>query len=145
MTGHKSFANIDLSKYPKVENPKLLWHSNYWDGPLSGAVEYEGKMCFFQMAEENIPGEDEKPSFYRRFVILELSPEEIEEENYWHALFREHVGTHTDYEHDPLSSGRSRAHGRVKPSSEHHKFYDPYKQREHKDYTENRVLAWFEI
>src|SRR5215207_5227193 len=75
---------------------KLLWHSDFWDGPTSGMLLYRGKKHWFQVCDES--DDPDLQDYYRRFLIIELSDRQLEEEEYWHSLFREKVGTHTDYE-----------------------------------------------
>jgi hypothetical protein len=30
------------------EAVRLLWHSDFWDGPKSGMLEHDGERCWFQ-------------------------------------------------------------------------------------------------
>ncbi|MEJ2749462.1 MAG: hypothetical protein P8183_16395 [Anaerolineae bacterium] len=127
--------NLDL--LPKVEKGqfKLLWHCDYWDGAKSGMLLYKDKKHWFQVFNEN----DDK-DYYRRFAIVELSESQLAEEESWHELFREKVGTHTDYG----ESGK-RAVGTLKPQELWSEFYNAYKNRSPQDFSNNQVVAWFEI
>ena len=80
--------------------------------------------------------EDNFDTLSRRFLVLELSPQQLAEEEYWHELFREKVGTHCDYDE---------AHLEVKPQEKHHEFYEAYQKRAKPDYSTNRVIGWFEL
>src|SRR5262249_2887200 len=74
----------DYLQLPKIdrERVRLLWHDDYYDGPLSGMFLYEGVECWFQDCEWGGPDQE----FYRRFLILRLSPEQHAEEQCWHDL-----------------------------------------------------------
>ena len=39
---------------------KMLWHHAYWDNPISGIGEHNGKKVWFQMEHDGIVGPDEK-------------------------------------------------------------------------------------
>jgi hypothetical protein len=137
-----TFAELsEPDTYSKVtqiprENVRLLWHSGFWDGPLSGMLEYDGEHCWFEMFSEN---EDDEQTWYRRFVILRLSPDQLADENRWHDLFRKHVGGHTDYD-----SEQKRSHDTIKSKEQWSQFYDEYKARPEPDYSSNLVIGWFE-
>jgi hypothetical protein len=119
------------------EAVRLLWYSGFWDGPLTGMLEFNGEPCWFEFIVEN---EDEDlTGWYRRFVVVRLTPEQLAEENRWHELFRKHVGTHTDYE----KSGPNRYEG-LRPRDEWNAFYEQYKKRVPLDLSSDEVLAWFE-
>lgn len=113
----------------------LLWHSDFWDGPLSGLIAHRGERLWFQMIAEN----NEPEAWYRRFALVRLSEQQLREEEWWHEMFRQHVGTHTDYQRadgDP---------GTVRPRDQHAKFYDPYSKRVPPDLSANEVIGWFEM
>lgn len=93
-------------------------------------------MCWYEMIVEN---EADDPEWYRRFAVIRLTPEQIADEQYWHDLFRQHVGLHTDYGVD-----ERRNHGAVLPQTGWNQFYDRYKERPKQDYSTNPVLGWFE-
>jgi hypothetical protein len=73
-----------------------LWHAGYYDGPLSGFVEYQGQKCFFSMKHEYISrGLSRKIG--RTYWIYKVTPEQWQDVEYWHNEFRLHVGWHCDY------------------------------------------------
>lgn len=114
----------------------LLWHSDYWDGPLNGLLVWRGERLWFQIIEENSDPEGARSG---RFLLIRLSEQQLREEEWWHELFRQHVGTHTDYERadgDP---------GTVRPRDQHAKFYDAYAKHTPPDLSQNDVLGWFEM
>ncbi|HEX8734967.1 MAG TPA: hypothetical protein VF721_06585 [Pyrinomonadaceae bacterium] len=127
----------DYLKTPKIQRGdiKLLWHSDYWDGIISGMLLYRNRQYWFEMFEEN-KGED----FYRRFFVFKLTGEQIIEETNWQQLFREKVGGHTDYDENGMLNTAL-----VKPSETHAEFYDAYKNRKKLDLSGNEIIGWFEI
>lgn len=130
---------------------RLLYHLNYWDGPISGVCLYNGKKCYFSALRDIYDEDDMKMtddewieyclylakggyivdkddrdynSWYRVFAIYDTPDNIIEilEEN--HKLFQEHVGTHCDYDFN----GRRNINS-VKHSSNFDKFYKADKRK----------------
>lgn len=130
----ENFRNFP--QIPRAE-AKMLWHSDFWDGPISGMLSYQGQSHWFEMIEEN---EDSRGTWCRRYAILKLTADQREDERYWHELFRANVGTHTDYDENEVCHA-----GELRPKELHKNFYDKYKDRRHPDYLKNPVLGWFEI
>jgi len=127
---------------------RMLWHCAYWDGPLDGILLYRGKPHWFQIFcplqtdemrsrvdEENVVWND----YFVRYLVIELSKEQIKEEEYWHELFRQKVGTHTDYDENG-----HRAIGALKPGDMWSEFYEAYKTRTPRDLSNNQIAGWFE-
>lgn len=136
---------MEYSKHPKIE-VKLLWHCNYWDGPINGIVEYQNQRYWFQQCDDflNYPDMvdkwenfDETLDWFRRYTVHQLTPEELTEEVYWHDLFSTCVGTHTDYD----EHGKRKGIVHDKNNSE---FYDKYKNKTPRFYTKNKIIGWFE-
>jgi hypothetical protein len=107
---------------------RLLWHWDFWDGPISGLCLYDHEKYWFEMCWE---GETS-----RRFVIRRLSPEQLADALKWHELFREKVGTHCDYDE---------TRPQVKPKESHREFYEAYEKRGKLDFSNAPVLGWFEM
>lgn len=128
-----------IETYPQIPRSevKLLWHCEFRDGPLSGMLRYAGEMCWYAMIIEN---ENDGESWYRRFAVIHLTPDQLADEQYWHDLFRQHVGTHTDYGVD-----ERRTLGAVLPKAGWHQFYNKYNERIKTDYSTRPVLGWFEV
>jgi hypothetical protein len=124
---------------PRIDRSEVrfLWHADYWDGPKSGMLLYRGEECWFEVVAEN---EDvSMDAWYRRFIVLRLSPGQRAEEWRWHELFREKVGAHTDYE----ESGRRPVES-LRPREMWQEFYDAYRHRTPQEHSGNEVLGWFE-
>jgi hypothetical protein len=124
-------AQNAIDKLPQVDLNaiRLLWHSDYWDGALTGLLLYEERKYWF----ENY---DDVESTRRRYLIIEISDEHLKEAEYWHELFREKVGTHTDYDEN-----RHRNIGALKPKATWNEFYEPFQKRVAPDYSENTVIG----
>ena len=126
-------------RLPKIDQGEvqLLWHCDYWDGPKSGLLLYNGKKHWFQVYQES--DDSDFRDYYRRFLIIELSEAQLKEEEYWHALFQEKVGTHTDY----VPQGKSHAE-QLKPRELWHEFYEAYQKRQQLDLSQNHIVGWYE-
>lgn len=107
---------------------RILWHSGFYDGPLSGMCLYNDEKHWFRLHEENEDTGD------RTFEIIKPTPEQLKIEEDRHALFQAHVGIHTDYD----ENGK-RPIGAIHPQSEHHKFYDV--DRVINDFSKNEVVC----
>lgn len=127
-------SHVDLSG-----RIRMLWHSDYWDGPLSGYVQLDGDDgfwvdCIADMwdmrpddCDTSCTGEDGGkgcPEYKgdrrcRVYLVYVLDDEQRRIRLANHALFREHVGVHTDYD----DCGRRPVGVGVKPSSGHHAYY----------------------
>lgn len=100
---------------PRV-TAQILWTHGYYDGPLSGMVLYEGRMCWFSTHDD--------PSLpKRRYFLYDLEDWEIRVVVTRHMEFEMLVGTHNCY-HAP---------GKVKDRDTHMKYYDKYRDIPHFD------------
>jgi hypothetical protein len=87
---------------------KPLWVEDYYDGPLTGFCEYRG-IPYYYVAQENWI-----------YFLYPLKEETWKAHLSVHMDFCEFVGDHWNDGFKSKGSG-------VKPESEHHKFYDKYK------------------
>ena len=126
----------DLGPIQKLgqDEVRLLWHADFWDGPINGLCQCGNSKYWFELLTDVDGGNLDSPQ--RRFLVLELTPAELAEEERWHELFRQKVGTHCDYD-EP--------HPAVKPAETHREFYEAYQKRPKPDYSHNPVVAWFEL
>jgi len=91
---------------------KMLWHSGYWDGPLSGLcllkdkrdIEPNNQKYWFSYAEawidnNSYPEDDDdfEPPWWRRFIIIKPTNNQLADVEARHAKFQRMVGTHCDY------------------------------------------------
>jgi hypothetical protein len=118
----------------KIEEIKIIFATNWWDGPLSGLCLYNGEKHWFQATEEWY--EEDKP-YWRRFAVVKLTPEQIVDEEKWHELFKEKVGESLPYVDGVLVRNTEP----LKPKEKWHEFYDVYK---HNEYCEN-IVGYFEV
>jgi hypothetical protein len=128
MTKLSQVRGEDYLSLPRLsrDDVKVLWTVDFWDGMISGIVEYKSMAYWAQMCHDY---ENDDQPFYRRYLVIELSDEEVAEERYWHKLFMEKVGTHpTD----------------VKPKEIWNEFFEPYGKRNPLDLSNNEVTGWFE-
>lgn len=79
-----------------VNDIKLIWHDDYYDGPLSGACSINGKKYYFKISHEHY----NTNTRVRIFSIIDLGKEEWRIITNDHLLFRRFVGEHCDYTDD---------------------------------------------
>lgn len=138
------------SKLAQIDEHQLriMWHCGWYDGPLTGVIAYKNKPHWFQILdqdnEEFRTYTDEQGvewlDWYRRYLLLELSEGQYQEELYWHNLFRGKVGTYWDYDEE----GNRKRGGSFKPREMHSEYYDAVKNKKPRDFTKNIVVGWFE-
>jgi hypothetical protein len=130
----------DLNVLPRIK-VRFLWHNNWWDGPLAGMCEYKDQMYWYALHHENY-GKNAK--YWRRYVVVKLTPEQLAEELKWHKLFIEKVGDHFD-----CDERGHRKRSELKPYHRHHEFYDEFDKIKDtlRGYEEKPEMAigWFEI
>jgi hypothetical protein len=118
---------------------KLVYHNDYWDGPLSGVCRVEGlsdDRYYFQSINDYHDHLD-----LRIFSLHQLTSEEWKLEDYWHQQFEQHVGTHTNYD----SEGK-RGVGEVKPQATHHLYYQAVKDRPYRNDLKSRpAVGYFDL
>lgn len=83
----------DEKDQPDLE---MWWHSNYYDGPLSGMAKYNGEWVWFDCIEENDYNGD------RIFALYELTEEQVEGEKAHYFAFRTEVSTWCDHHPDVM-------------------------------------------
>lgn len=143
---------IALYPFVSLDNISIKWHMGYHDGMLTGVVEYQNKLVwvkccddiydYYCPADENLDVDEVKIpgfTFFRRYIMYELSDDDIADLTYWHDLFCKHVGNHCNY----IDNKRTRE--RCLPSASHDLFYTTYKSAEKRDYCQGRIIGWFQI
>lgn len=117
----------------KIEELKIVFAVNWWDGPLEGMCMHNNEKHWFYCEDEDNDS--------RRFSIIKLTPEQIADEEKWHELFKEKVGESYPY----VDGVRVKTTEQLKPQSMWNEFYDLYKLRKRPDYhlTEN-IVGYYE-
>lgn len=88
----------------------IIWHSDYYDGPLTGLCQYKGRTVWFKLA-------DESPTDYYIYNLYSLTDQQLSILNQVRSEFRRYVGKNCEYE-----NGKRNFH--THPKSEWAKFYD---------------------
>jgi hypothetical protein len=70
---------------------KILWHSGYYDGVLSGVCDYQGKKHWFSLSKDGSE---------RIYEVYSISKENEEILLFWHKLFIETVNPNIVYEYN---------------------------------------------
>src|SRR5271169_2893036 len=114
-----------------------LWEDDYYDGPLSGMIEYNGKRYyahwFDDMKREYVDPEtdEEKEYTFRVYCVYKLTEKRQEHQEYWRWLFEllvEKIG------YSPNNPICQFFYGRYKAD------YQPFDLRSGRD---GEVVGWF--
>lgn len=65
-----------VNDFAELEDVRLLWHTDYWDGPLAGLAHYNGRAYWFEVEAFDW---DEPPA-ERRYLLYSLTDGELAEE-----------------------------------------------------------------
>lgn len=114
-----------------LKGVEWLYANDWWDGPISGVCEYEGKRYYAKYVSEN-------RNRVRRYKLLDMPEAEWVSEDARHTLFVACVGDHF------CMSGNDRG-SEIKPQSMWKNFYDVYPadSRDETDYESMPVVGWF--
>jgi len=133
---------LAIREFPFKERGKdfeVLWHSNYWDGMLSGVVRMDAREYWIECVLDGVVGLSPEPEEGylngRNFAIVQLDDDQIKELYFRHKDFQESVGKHTDY------TGGQRTIGAHCKDSEG--YYKRAKERPPLDFSGNEVVAWW--
>ena len=75
--------------------PQIEFVMGYWDGPIRGLASWQGQTYYFLW---NNPQEQEhNPYACRKYKLLALAPEQLQEMKTAQAMFERYVGTHQTY------------------------------------------------
>ena len=78
---------------PKVKDKiEIVYHSDYWDGIISGIIRINDVLFWLDMIEEN----EEDDDWYRKFGITRISQSQLDKELKVHRDFQRYVGTNCD-------------------------------------------------
>ena len=160
----------EIMKLPKINEDEFrrLWYFNFWDGIYSGMLLYKDNKywftCFDDAENYVVYKKDgqglEDLGWWRRYVIKELTNEQIEQAEYWHNLFYKNVAVYTTYDDNgdlegddfPLYTGLGGIplnHG-SRPPQLRHVFYDKLREEFPHGMTEEifsngKIIGWFEV
>ncbi|MFA7264823.1 MAG: hypothetical protein WC054_00685 [Candidatus Nanopelagicales bacterium] len=130
---------------PQLDNIQWVYHSSYYDGPISGMVRLEdGTVLWAQMIEQcdcydEKTDEADQCGFYRRYQLYRLSPEQTAVEAERHADFQKYVGVHTDY-----TDGKRTHIGNTQPQIEWYRFYEKWSPRDSEVLVGAEPVGWWE-
>lgn len=139
----------------KLENVKIIFHSDYYDGPLDGICEYQGKLYRFDCKEFGgwcgpppADGSDDCSYVKREYNVKEIEMWQLAYALYWHCLFITNCGQY--YRHkDDIEFINERFNLPVIKNSQYHleygeNFYQKQKEEYKKiDYSQNKIIGWF--
>lgn len=139
------YKEVDVGQVPKLLGSQVewLWIWDYWDGPLSGMVKHNGSwywcFCFSETEKRFKKKKKSQNAWFRRFLIVELTSEQLADEKYWNDLFCRHVRT------DTTSYEARRSNIEIEPTNNHKLFYEPYSKRAKPDYSKIKLSVGLSI
>jgi hypothetical protein len=74
-----------------LENVKILFCTNYWDGPICGLCRYENKFYHFNVYQDEEWDEEKEEWTSRIYKAYEIDPWQLSYEFYWHSIFVSNV------------------------------------------------------
>lgn len=125
---------------PRARPVRLLWYEDWWDGPLAGMSEWEGRRDWFHFFKE-----DDPPDPQRWFWIFRLTPEQQVAIEHRHRRYQELVGNGSEFVDDPGVIGGRRLQ---RPSTFDRAGWDDWRREcgdglKIDDLTEQQIVAWF--
>lgn len=116
-------------------NVKILYYSNYWDGPLTGLCEYENKIYRYDVLDEGDYNEEKDEWNPRIYNVIEIELWQLAYELYWHSLFCSNISTYSKY-NENMSNSRFE----LKDKDFYKKQKEEYKKI---DYSNNVIIGIF--
>lgn len=85
MSTHTEFEFPDFWVLPTIHWDDLtnLYEVDYYDGAIEGMAEHNNKRYWYILIDEYYPGSARQ----RLFLLYELTAEQIQDHDYWHAKF----------------------------------------------------------
>jgi hypothetical protein len=126
-------GTMDKALRVNANDVQILWHTDYWDGPLAGIAVYQGQKLWFQVIDR-----EAEP---RVAILHSLTGDQLQFEEDRHRSFQQHVGGHTDYD----SSGK-RTVCTLQPPSQWAQFYSAATAAaKRRSYETNPIIGCFEL
>jgi hypothetical protein len=82
----------------ELENVKILFYNDYWDGPIDGLCEYENKIYRYKMIDNGLYNEEIDNWSPRIYNVIEIEPWQLAYELYWHSLFCTNIVAYTEFD-----------------------------------------------
>jgi len=76
----------DISCLPQINERELriLWHVDWWDGALTGLLEYRGQKCWFHFHHEDETRCEQGGTSHYHYVLYALTPQQITDAETWY-------------------------------------------------------------
>ena len=118
----------------------MVWHSDYWDGPLSGIALYNNNYVWFNFTRLEDVGGDynilQGNDLIRWYNLHEMNEEDIKIKFNVINMFRGMVGFHCDHNPELYRLGRSLVTGKTS-----REFYRIKDELDDVDCTKNPIVA----
>jgi hypothetical protein len=76
----------------KINDVDLMWHEDYYDGPIDGVLSYKNDLYYFGLIDE-----PNTIDCYRKFELIKMTEEEITKKVLNHRDFDFFVGGNSNY------------------------------------------------
>lgn len=123
----------------------FLWYDDYYDGPLSGFLQYQNEFYWFDAYDFN--DEDIDKSWYQKFIILKLSQQEIECEIAYQKLsikFFGRINMFAAYSNEKNNNILIIPEDQIYHSKEMREYFWQF-VAEDKNYRNNEIVGWFTL
>lgn len=126
----------DRSEIVPEVSERMLWHNEFWDGPLDGVCEVDGVPHWFKCANAEESG-------WPIYLVYEMLPGEWEAERLHHEDWAKTVGRHTEYIYD--EQGRRHRRERFRAPAGWHSWYERPQVYARPAFSEDgrQPVAWF--
>jgi len=139
---------------------KMLWHHGYWDGPLTGLcllndsreTEPNNQKYWFECVElwmdnNSYPEDDDDfvAPWWRRFLVIKPTDDQLLDIEARHAKFQRMVGTHCDYNDEGVRGYFSYGETTTKEYVAQYYKEAPYDTRVVCDLNDDQIIGWIEL
>ena|GEM_PF-3797630 len=150
---HEASKKGGYLKVPEVNSTKIRfrWHGRWYDGPLDGMCIFEGKKYWFSEGEQldeftrdriDSCGEQVR-DYFRRYFLIELTADQLEEKEHWHKLSAEMGGIGSEYDETTQRWARTPNPNVSKEASAN--YFEMVANAKPTDLSRNTVVGWFEF
>jgi len=149
LPGFQDIPKDYRSKFTQIQEHeiRIMWHYGWYDGPLNGICAYRDKPHWFEQVFRDhysctFTDTDGVEWFqlFERYLLIDLSDEQYQEELYWHNLHTEKVGTYWDWD----ESGNRVRDGYFNSAEMISEYREAVESRKPRDFSNNKIVGWFD-
>jgi len=126
-----------LNNYQEISKIDIRWiyDVDYYDGPLSGMIEYNKKNYWTEAIHlvKSYTGTN-------LYVVLELTQEQYDHQEYWNELFELCVGTHCRYD---INGKRNALNTYGNKAMQQFYYTRSSEEKQKLDFSQTKIIGWF--